>query len=245
MRNYSFLTKLLFTLFLSLLSQQSLWAQLGASASTVYFLGADRAQMKGMRTYQTEVFYSFSIPGVKGDTVPKSHFRWSPAFQWTSLHLKANMEVSRSNGVTGFQSLTDPDIEFCTSDLHIGAAQLRGQLRMKNKSGDAYARYAPGLYVGYRMTGRFKRTFKQEGALEKLKMPLRDDPDFYGLKRLQAGHFGTFTYGMLSLWYGVSFTPFFEAEQGPLLREVRFGAIIGLPIYFKKGKMVHFPSISI
>lgn len=191
------------------------------------------------------MFYAFSFPGVKGDTVPKSHFKLAPAFQWTAVHFDADRAVVRSNGVTSFQTLTTPGVDFRRSNLVLGSVQMRGQLRMKNKSGEGYARYSPGLYAGYVVLGRFKRCFRQDGSKEKVRTPLRDDPDFYGFNRFQAGHFGTFTWGKLSVWYGVSFTPFFEAEQGPLLREVRFGAILGLPIYFTKGKQVHGLSISI
>ena len=226
-------------------SQQVLNAQIGLSGSRVYYLGAGKAEMKNIRTHQLEIFYSFSIPGVKGDTLPKSHFRLSPTFQWTDITFENNVSVNRSNGLTIFETLEDPEVDFLWSDLCVGSLQMRGQLQLKNKDGSGYARYSPGAYVGYAVLGRFKRSYRIGDDKEKVKMPLRDDPDFYGLKRLQAGHFGTFTYGVLALWYGVSFTPFFEKGQGPQFTELRFGALIGLPIYFKKGKRVHAPSISI
>lgn len=233
-------------LLLVVVSQGRLFAQLGLSGSQVYLFGQDREALGKVSAFQGEVFYAFAIPGVKSDTVPRNHITISPAYQYHYIGFANNVAVNRSGGLTSFQELSEPDVEYRRSNLYAWGLQLRTQLNLENKEGNGYAAYRPGFYANDLISGRFKRRYDVGSERKRLRSSLSKDNDFYGLKRLQIGHFGTFNMGLVSLWYGVSFTPLFVSGNGPMVRELRFGALIGIPIRMGDGaKARHVPMIAL
>lgn len=211
----------------------SAFSQFGLSSPL--YAGKDAKLINASWGAEIPLFCPFYIPlKVKDSTRISILIQPTIKFEWYNFN--KNLIVDRQNSYTSFSE--DIDIhhsykkKFLKTSSMMQSTSFILPINLLFKSKKLNITFAPGIFVGYLISGKFKRKYEDNGSPVELSNRFRDDKDFYGFQRLQYGICGHITYKFVTVYGIYSLTTLFKPSNGINVRRSEVG--IWLNLFWKK-----------
>lgn len=210
------------------------YCQIGISSPK--FTGKDAEQMK--LYWSLQINLSTGIPISLNKKKSDNLFVFiRPSIKFNWFDFKENNIVVRQNGYTSFINDANTNHKYNNS-LFKTSSQMRSTVlalpvdltikirNIKNLT------ISPGLYASYIIGGHFKRKYTDDNGNQSVTERFKNNPDYYGLQRLQYGLCGHIRYKYVVVYGIFPLTLVFKQNQGIEVKQFEVGVMFNM--FWKK-----------
>lgn len=212
----------------------SAFSQFGLSSP--FYTGRDAKLINASWFAEIPLSIPFYVPLKLKDSTRRISFLFQPTVKFDWYNFNKNLTVDRQNGYTSF--IEDSDInhsykkKFLKTSSMIQSTSFNLPITLVFRSKKLKTTFAPGIFVGYLIRGKFKRKYDDNGSPIEITNRFNSDKDFYGFQRLQYGFCGYISYKFVTVYGIYSLTTLFKPTNGIYARRSEVGILINL--FWKK-----------
>ena len=197
------------------------------AVSHLQFVGNDAEQLQTKWGIDLPIYLPVvGIPFGKKDSA-NAGISLAPGIRWTWANFEKNLIAKRKSQQTYFIEDPDPNhqyrSQFYRSSSFLQTTNLSLGLLLQWYPEKPSFSLVAGVYADYLIGGKFKRTYKEDGQRVRKKDKLKDEGDFYGLRRWNYGVVVNFAYNRVMLYGRYALSPLFESDQSIDIHELSIG----------------------